>query len=599
MHSLCFFVRRSRRLIRRIWRRHTFLLLVFCFFILLFFICSCFGGCSIFSKSSASFDEYLANLFVEEVSQNTLTLHYTLTDPASRGILPGENISLGDLSKSGRKEQLQSCQREYDILESYHYSTLSTPQRFSFDILHGYLENQLALGGYSLYGEYLSPYNGVHAELPILLSEYEFRSKEDVEIYLELLQKVPDYFDDILAFEKEKAAAGLFMSDEACCMVIDSCDQFAEKGITPFLADSFARRVNALEELSEDQVSVYIEENQTILDSQIAPAYRKMARTLTGFLGKGRNNQGLCMYENGKEYYTLLVQSEVGCEDSMEDLFASIEEKRNRDMDACAAIVGEDPSLVNSSDSVELDFENAESMLERLKTQLCDDFPIPCESCCEICTIDSALSDALAPAFYITAPLDDYTNNTVYINTASDYSDVSFFTTLAHESYPGHLYQTTMSYYYGLPEFRTLLDFPGYTEGWATYVEMKSYYYCGVDTNMACLLQNSQSVILSLYASSDIGIHYYGWGREELARFWADYGVTDPEVIDNIRKLVLYEPGNYLRYYVGYLKFEELKEYAKESLGDDFEEKRFHQAILRMGPAPFPLLEKYFSYYYE
>ena len=133
------------------------------------------------------------------------------------------------------------------------------------------------------------------------------------------------------------------------------------------------------------------------------------------------------MYENGKEYYTLLVQSEVGCEDSMEDPFASIEEKRNRDMDACAAIVGEDPSLVNNSDSVELDFENAESMLERLKAQLCDDFPTPCESCCEICTIDSALSDALAPAFYITAPLDDYTNNTVYINTASDYSDVSFF----------------------------------------------------------------------------------------------------------------------------------------------------------------------------
>ena len=246
MHSLCFFVRRSRRIIRRIWQRYTFLLLVFCFAILLFFICSCFGGCSIFSKSSASFDEYLANLFVEEVSQNTLTLHYTLTDPASRGILPGENVSLGDLSKSGRKEQLQSCQRKYDILESYHYSTLSTPQRFSFDILHGYLDNQLALGSYSLFGEYLSPYNGVHAELPILLSEYELRNREDVEIYLELLQKVPDYFDDILAFEKEKAAAGLFMSDEACCMVIDSCDQFAEKGITSFLADSFARRVNAL-----------------------------------------------------------------------------------------------------------------------------------------------------------------------------------------------------------------------------------------------------------------------------------------------------------------------------------------------------------------
>ncbi|MFQ8776405.1 MAG: DUF885 family protein [Roseburia sp.] len=98
------------------------------------------------------------------------------------------------------------------------------------------------------------------------------------------------------------------------------------------------------------------------------------------------------------------------------------------------------------------------------------------------------LSEYLAPAFCITAPIDDYSTNRIYINNANNYTDLYYFTTLAHEGYPGHLYQTIQSYDYGLPPIRSLFNYPAYTEGWATYVEMLAYYYAGLpkDQDSAC-----------------------------------------------------------------------------------------------------------------
>ena len=90
-----------------------------------------------------------------------------------------------------------------------------------------------------------------------------------------------------------------------------------------------------------------------------------------------------------------------------------------------------------------------------------------------------------------------------------------------------------LSYDYGMNPLHTLLNYPGYTEGWATYVEMLSYHYLGLDEKMANLLQHNQSVILSLYATSDIGIHYLGWKTEEMEAFWKNYGITDSNTTIN------------------------------------------------------------------
>ena len=280
-----------------------------------------------------------------------------------------------------------------------------------------------------------------------------------------------------------------------------------------------------------------------------------------------------------------------GCDDGAESLYQQIAQARKEDLAVCAKILDKDPSLSDSSEELKGKYNDETKMLSTLENSIQKDFPAPPETEWEICHVDPSLSEYLAPAFYITAPIDDYSYNRIYINDAGDYSDLYYFTTLAHEGYPGHLYQTIQSYYYGLAPVRSLLNYPGYTEGWATYVEMLSYYYAGLPRKEASLLQHNQAAVLSLYASSDIGIHYFGWKKAEMEKFWNMYGFTDSDTIENITDLILEEPGNYLKYYVGYLKFRQMREQlALEN--KSFSVSAFHEAILRTGPSPFSVLEE-------
>ena len=196
-------------------------------------------------------------------------------------------------------------------------------------------------------------------------------------------------------------------------------------------------------------------------------------------------------------------------------------------------------------------------------------------------------------------PIDDYSRNSIHISADYDTTSIDYFTTLAHEGFPGHLYQTVMSYESGLPPARHLANCGGYTEGWATYVEMLAYQYADIDPAVATVMQKDQSALLSLYASTDLGIHYDGWTLDDTVEFWSGYGIEDVTVIEKIYQYIVGEPANYLQYYVGYLGFLELKEIAIEKYGSDFDEVTFHRALLEIGPAPFDIIEEYFDTFYK
>ena len=291
------------------------------------------------------------------------------------------------------------------------------------------------------------------------------------------------------------------------------------------------------------------------------------------------------------QYYEAVVSADTGCDDSVEDLFSQIAKARREDLTFCQNLLEKNPKLASQSPKPDAALKEENAMLSRLQKEILTDFPAPPQTEVEICHVDPALSEYLAPAFYITAPIDDISHNRIYINDAKNDTDIYYFTTLAHEGYPGHLYQTICTSSYGAPEVLSLLNYPGYTEGWATYTEMQSFYYAGLDPDLASLLQHNQAATLSLYATADIGIHYFGWEKEKNAAFWSEYGVDDTATVKRITDLILEEPGNYLKYYVGYLKFRQMREQlALEN--KSFSVSAFHEAILRTGPSPFSVLEE-------
>ena len=203
------------------------------------------------------------------------------------------------------------------------------------------------------------------------------------------------------------------------------------------------------------------------------------------------------------------------------------------------------------------------------------------------------MEEYLSPAFYMIPAIDNAKENVIYLNPGHMPDDLSLFTTLAHEGYPGHLYQTVYFNAAQPDPIRSLLNFGGYTEGWATYSEMLSYYFAPIEKEQATLMQRNNSVLLGLYALADMGIHYDGWTLLDTVSFFRSYGITDTEAIEEIYDLILSDPANYLKYYIGYVEFLELKKEAIEKWGKDFSQERFHQAVLDVGPAPFELVREY------
>ena len=537
-----------------------------------------------------AFSKYTSELFRQEISGNTITLHYTLKNPEKYGI-KNAPISYGQCTTDPELVR-SSVDAERTRLRSYNRTSLSKDNRLTYDVLNDYLNSAYDLSPYTLYDEPLAPLTGTQSQLPVILSEYRFYDKEDVEVYLALVRQTEEYFEEIMIFEKKKAEMGLFMPDQAVETVIGQCRAFLEMGNGNYLYSTFADRVMELNTLTEKEKSDYIQENALAISDYVFPAYERMTEELEQLKGSGKNEKGLVYFPKGKEYYELLARQSTGSRRSVEELKDLTRRQINEDLTAMEQVLGLTTKEAKEAAAVITD-KKAEQILEQLKEGSKTAFPEPPQTKLEVKYVPEAMEEHLSPAFYMIPAIDNSQQNVIYINRARMGNDMTLFTTLAHEGYPGHLYQTIYYESTHPDPIRSLLDFGGYVEGWATYAEMGSYYLMGLSKEQATLLQKNASIILALYALADIGIHYDGWSVEDTEAFFKNYGITDKDAVGEIYKLILGSPANYLKYYIGYVEFLELKKMWVDEKGKDFLQKEFHSAVLKIGPAPFEIVEDY------
>ena len=546
---------------------------------------------------NSEFESYTSSLFLREVSANTISLHYTLKDPGAFGIsdIP---VSLGYMG-TDRAAVCASLENELSLLHSFRQNQLSRENQLTFEILEHSLNSSLKEAEYLLYEEPLAPLTGTQAQLPVILSEYRFYQLSDCEDYLELLTQVPEYFRSILEFEQAKSKAGLFMSDSNADALVKECKTFIQMGSSNYLFSSFEERLKELT-LSEAEKKRCIDTNRLHIETCVFPAYQNLIDGLARLRGTGKNNGGLCHLPDGKKYYELTVASQTGSSRTIPELRTLTLSQMADDTAAIQKVLAEsykdsgktDASSTEPRQNI-LSGTSPEEILNQLKTGLDGLFPASPDVDTRIKYVQESMEEYLSPAFYMIPAIDDMENNVIYINKGHMPDSLSLFTTLAHEGYPGHLYQTTYYSATSPDPVRNVLSFGGYTEGWATYSEMLSYYFTPLTREQALLTQRNASVILGLYALADIGIHYDGWSLLDTVAFFRDYGIRDTSTVEEIYSLIVTDPGNYLKYYIGYVEFLELKKDAIKKWGDKFSQERFHKAVLDVGPAPFELLRKY------
>ena len=550
------------------------------------------AGCSMKDQgdADAEFEEYAEELFRSQAASNTVNLHYTLKEPEKYGILESD-VTFGSYESNSDAVKAAAENMRQALLEIA-YDELDTQNKLTYDILIYQLRMMNRCADYLLYEEPLGLVSGVQTQLPVVLSEYQFYDREDVDTYLALLKTTGEYFDSLIRFEREKSEAGLFMPDYAADQVAEQCQAFIDMGNSNYLYSTFADRIEDVDELDEKEKSDYIQDNALMVNDYVIPAYEKLISEIQNLKGSGKNEKGLVYLPGGEEYYELAVQMAAGSDRSVEEMRDLTRRQITDDLEAMEEVLGITADEAQEA-AASMEQESAELILSHLREELKNAFPEAPEVSLEVKYVPEEMEEHLSPAFYMIPAIDNTEENVIYINQAQMGDDLTLFTTLAHEGYPGHLYQTV--YYESTdPEpIRSLLDFGGYVEGWATYAEMGSYYLAPLSKEQATLLQKNSSIILGLYALADIGIHYDGWSRMDTAAFFSAYGITDAEAVERIYDLIIGSPANYLKYYIGYVEFLELKKDWVREMGDDFSQKEFHEAVLKVGPAPFDIVEDY------
>lgn len=536
------------------------------------------------------FEAYTEDLFCSEVAANTISLHYTLKNPEDYGITdyeisPGNFESDPDVVKASAENMRQS-------LQTFSYDGLNLQNRITFDILEYQIRTAERNADYILYEEPLELVSGVQTQFPVVMSEYRFYDRQDVETYLELLEKTGDYFDSLIKFEREKADAGLFMADYALDTVLEQCRAFLDMGDGNYLYSTFADRIEDVEELTKEEKSDYIQDNALAVSDCVFPAYENLISSLEELRGSGENEKGLVNLPDGADYYELVVRRSTGSDRSVEEMEDLTRRQITDDLEAMEQVLGITTEEAQEA-AASMTQDSAGLILSKLQDGIKETFPEAPDTALEVKYVPEEMEDHLSPAFYMIPAIDNTEENVIYINRAHMNDDLTLFTTLAHEGYPGHLYQTVYYESTDPDPIRSVMDFGGYVEGWATYAEMGSYYLTPLSKEQAVLLQKNSSIILGLYALADMGIHYEGWSRMDTVAFFSNYGITDTETIEQIYELIIGSPGNYLKYYIGYVEFLELKKDWAEEKGTEFSQKEFHEAVLEVGPAPFDIVEKY------
>lgn len=552
----------------------------------------------IFSEDS-QFRSFTREVFQKEVSGSMLTLHYSLADPEKKNIARPAP-TLGTVSYDNTAS-IHQCQEYLKKLLSFSYSDLSRENRLTSDMLLLYFHTSEASLQNGFPEEILSPSLGIQAQLPVLLAEYAFYKEQDISDYLNILVSIEPYFESVLQYEQERAHQGYFMSDTTLDRILEQCREFVKDPENNYMLDVFSQKLKEYGKFTDSEQNELMKRHKEILLNKVIPAYEKLIIGLNALRGSGKNPMGLTYYKKGQKHYEYLLQAETGCYDSVKKIQQRLYEQLADDTARIQMMLKEQPSLLQKMNAeTDLDTFQPTKALQILQKKSEKDFPaLPETVSPDIRYVHKSMEAYSSPAFYLTPPLDTGSPNVIYINPSSQTSNLELFTTLSHEGFPGHLYQTV---YFGScdpDDIRYLITSSGYVEGWATYVESYGYQYAAdylddpAASDLTALAWMNRSINLCIYSLMDIGIHYHGWTPDAAASFLKNFGITDTSVVQEIYQYIVETPGNYLKYYLGYLNFLDLRQKWQDTLGEHFDLKKFHQKILETGPVSFPVLQKY------
>ena len=575
-------------------------------------------GLTPMAAEGEDFDAFLKDEWIKTTERGYIDFHFTVKDYQSLGLTKPEP-TFGGFGYEENEKKKQEAQESLDLLHSFDYNSLTEEQQYDYTAYEFHLENTVNEASFPNYDEMFNPYRGTQSNLMTMLTEFTFYAREDIDDYLTLIRDYPRASDDMIAFTKQQAEQGYFMTDTALDVAVEQMQSFADKGEENPLIVIFEKNIDAFEGLTDEERTSYKETNRDIVLNEFLPAVQKSVDFLKTMYGsRSIGETSLCNYPDGEAYLEGLLRrktsdnksaSEVesilssGCKDAVSYLTDVMMAKM------VSPGTFETTEQTNESTTVSTmmqeqmpDLKTPEEMLEYLRNHM-EGFP----RCPDVNYVASYLDPSVAnpsvSAYYLRPPVDDLVNNVIRVNGSNVKDDAltQMYYTLAHEGFPGHLYNFTWFFNTDYSYIRHDLALTGYTEGWAQYVERimllrSPLSELGAEVNALNIFYG-----YSLQAACDVAVNGYHYDKEQLKDYLRNLtgGDLSDESVEGIYSSCVNTPYQILPYGYGQTRMWELRERVQKTLGDDFDLEDYHYQVLNHGPRPFYILEEDLEKYTE
>ena len=553
------------------------------------------------------FAAFIEKEFVDTMESDYTTAHVYLQDPEAFGVDPDQiSVSLGTrMDEESQEEAMASFTATCEEFRTFDRDELSVEQQDIYDIFDYQVSLSEALSDakFDYYAPLFESISGLHYQLPTLFADWQLRNEEDVQDLITLMSDVRPYVDSALEYTRTQEEQGLLMLD--LDSVISYCEGIVESGEDSAVLQAMNDCIAALE-LGEEKTAQYQQQLADAFAESFLPAYADILDTMRDLQANGDNNeQGLAQFEHGKEYYALLLQQSVGSNKTPEEIKTMMEEAFNehlQQLQLFAMAYPEETQQVLEQDLPKTGYTSYDEILQDLQSHIFDDFPQVEDLRYQIEDVNEEIASDSGVAAYFNVPsLDGDTVKQLRVNPNNAGVDsIDTYATVAHEGFPGHMYQYAYMYENVDSNFiKALANVGAYTEGFAVYAQYESLKYLdGISQEVLDVYREYELLTYCLVIAADIGIHYEGWSLDEFENYFTEMGLSIGSG-DALYAQLQANPAVFETYYVGYHEIMDLREKAEDALGENFDAKAFNEALLESGTAPFNVVERHIDAYIE
>ncbi len=514
-----------------------------------------------------------------------------------------------------------------ELRDNYDYQALSAQQQTSYDVFLQQAEYRELAYQYRYNRFIFHQMEGIHVRLPnFLINNHKVSTAHDMQAYVSRIGGIGRAIEQLLVRAKLHAEKGVRPPHFSYTEVIEHCQNLLSgrpfnnaEFDAPVFADAKQKIATLMNNdvITKAQASAFEQQVIAALQTQFQPAYQNVIRWLQADLANvAKVAKGVGALPDGANYYaaTLKIQNTTDMTaDEIHELGMQQIKRIRQDMQAIMKQVGFKGSLQDFFSHVkdnkqdrrffypdtdagrEAYLQDSRDYLAFINQSLGDYFGVLPQADLVVRRVEPFREQPGMAQHYNSGTPDGSRPGTYYAH-LSDMTAMPIIEMEAvayHEGNPGHHMQISIAQELtGVPKFRTQASFNGFVEGWAVYSELLAKEMGAFQAPYSDFGRLVLEIWRAIRLVADTGIHAKGWTEEQAFNFFKQNSPrSEQSMRAEVRRYFVW-PGQATAYMIGRLKILQLRERAKQALGDKFDIRAFHDEVLGGGALPLSILEK-------